>query len=414
MAAPHCLIYERDVGGHRLHHVHHLVDALLEVGCEVSVATRSDAREKDEYRVHLSALEPRFRFVPGPLFLPNNLKNGWRTGTDFLNTIRESKPDRVYFPCTEYLTQAFALRCLVTGRRQFAGPPIEGHLNRGTYAYPSESMRDVIRGVVSKRLARRSPWQITHLLDPWVYDSLRGPKTTTEFRVIPEPVEPLPQVSREEARRILGAPLDGRYVAMIGGIRPNKGLDGLLAAFSRAKLAADDRMLLVGSMDDTIRKLVYEQYGALHRQGRIVCVDRYVTDHELDAGFIAANVVAVTHEKLIGSSGTLVRAAHAGTPLVTTNYGWAGWATRTFELGTTANVADIDALSAALENAFKTCTSYRISEKGERFCRFHTLANWKAHWVAGIGRDCGIPLGDLSGRLEWNWAMKAVDPNYTG
>jgi glycosyltransferase involved in cell wall biosynthesis len=378
------------------------------------VATRSDAREKEEYCVHLKPLESRFRFVPGPPFGPNNLRNGWRSTTDLVNTIQDVRPDRVYFPCTEYLTQAAALRRMVTGSGEFARTPIEGHLNRGTYAYPSESLRDVIRFMITKQLALRSPWQITHLLDPWVYDSLRGSPTTTEFRVIPEPVEPLPQVSPDEARRILGIPLDGRYVAMIGGIQPNKGLDCLLSAFSRAKLESDDRVLLVGKMHNTMRTLVREHYGEMYRQGRIVCVDRYVTDHELDAGFIAADVVAVTHEKLIGSSGTLVRAAHAGTPLITTDYGWAGWATRTFDLGTTAHVADIDALCVALEFAFHTCASYQITEKGKRFCNFHTLANWKAHWVAGIGRDAGVPLGNLSERMDWNWAMKLVDPNYTG
>jgi glycosyltransferase involved in cell wall biosynthesis len=409
MAALHCLIFERDVGGHRLHHVHHLVDALLEIGCEVSVASRTNARETAEWRVHLHPIESRFRFVPGPINLPNNLRNGWRTGTDLMNTTRELKPDRVYIPCTEYFTQAAALRCLVTGRKRFPSPPIEGHLNRGTYAYPSESLRDVIRSFVSRQLALRSPWQITHLLDPWVYDALKDGPARTEFRVIPEPVEPLPEVSRDEARRTLGVPLDGRYVAMIGGILKNKGLEGLLAAFSRAKLPADDRVLLVGKMDDAMRQLVHGQYGNLFSQGRIVCLDRYVTDHELDCGVVASDVVAITHERLIGSSGGLVRAAHAGRALLTTDYGWAGWATRSFELGTTVHVADINALSAALESAFHSSSNYRRTAKGDRFCRFHTLANWKAHWVAGIARDCGIAVGNLAEHTTWDWAMEGVN-----
>jgi glycosyltransferase involved in cell wall biosynthesis len=248
------------------------------------------------------------------------------------------------------------------------------------------------------------------LLDPWVYEVLKDLPARTEFRVIPEPVEPLPQVSRDEARRTLGVPLDGRYVAMIGGILKNKGLEGLLAAFSRATLATDGRVLLVGKMDEAMRQLVHGQYNSLFSQGRIVCLDRYVTDHELDCGVVAADVVAITHERLIGSSGGLVRAAHAGRPLLTTDYGWAGWATRSFELGTTVHVADFDALSAALETALANSSNYRRTAKGDRFCRFHTLANWKAHWVAGIARDCGIAVGDLAERTTWDWAMEGVNP----
>jgi hypothetical protein len=410
MAGPHCLIYERDVGGHRLHHVHHLVDALREIGCEVSVASRADARESAEWRVHLEPIESEFRFVPGPIHLPNNLRNGWRTGTDLINTMRQERPDRVYIPCTEYFTQAAALRCLVTGRKRFPGPPIEGHLNRGTYAYPAESFRDVVRSAVARQLALRSPWQITHLLDPWVWDELKDHNAASDFRVIPEPVEPLPNISREDARRTLGAPVDGRYLSLIGGLTPNKGAEPLLQAFSQLNLSKDDRILLIGKVSKPIRDLIDRDYPQLVKDQRLVTIDRYVSDFELGCGFIASDVVAVVHERLIGSSGALVRAAHAQRALLTTSYGWAGWATERFDLGNTVDVSDLVALKSAVADCFKNTAPFHLSEKGERFCKFHTLANWKAHWVAGIGRDAGIPLGELADHVSWDWTMQGVNP----
>ena len=63
MSSLKCLIYESDVGGHRLQHVRHLTDALLAIGCDVSVALPTDARDHDEYRVHLAPLEPHFEFA---------------------------------------------------------------------------------------------------------------------------------------------------------------------------------------------------------------------------------------------------------------------------------------------------------------------------------------------------------------
>jgi glycosyltransferase involved in cell wall biosynthesis len=286
---------------------------------------------------------------------------------------------------------------------------VEGHLNRGTYAYPSESLRDYVRSRITRYLVLRSPWRIIHLLDPWMYDALKGRRTRTEFRIIPEPVEPMPELSRDDARRALKIPVDGRYVAMIGGLVPGKGLEGLLAAFSRARLAADDRILLVGKMSEAIRQLISQNYESLVRAGRLVYIDRYVSDFELDCGFVAADLVAVTHERLIGSSGTLVRAAHARRMLVTTDYGWAGWATRTFELGITANVSDVDILSGALEAAFNSSSTYERSKRGDRFCEFHRLANQKAHWVAGIGRDCGVALGKLAERMDWSAVMEGIE-----
>jgi hypothetical protein len=410
MPGPHCLIFERAVGGHRLHHVRHLTDVLIEIGCDVTLALQNDARETEEYNVHLKALEPHFRFQPGPPTRPSNMRRGWLFCNDLMKTMRATKADRVYITCTEYLTQAAALRCLLTGRKHFPGSPIEGHLNRGTYAYPYETLRDLIRGEVSRRLALRSPWQITHLLDPWVWEELKGHRTATEFRVIPEPVEPLPDMSREDARRALGAPIDGRYMAMIGGLTANKGVEQVLQAYSQINLASDERLLLVGKMSPPIRELIRNQYSQLLKDRRIVLIDRYVSDFELGCGFLASDVVAVVHDRLIGSSGTLVRAAHAERPMLTTHYGWAGWATERFDLGRTVNVSNLEAFQCAIGDAFNSAADYRRSEKGHRFCRFHTLPNWKAHWVAGIGRDCGLSLEKRAERLTWDWAMEGVNP----
>ena len=89
---------------------------------------------------------------------------------------------------------------------------------------------------------------------------------------------------------------------------PARALRSCLAAFERSPLAADDRVLLVGRATPPIRELLQTRYDQLIRQQRIVVVDRYVSDEELGAAFFAADVVAVTHPRQIGSSGTLVRA----------------------------------------------------------------------------------------------------------
>ena len=140
---------------------------------------------------------------------------------------------------------------------------------------------------------------------------------------------------------------------MIGGLQPNKGVGQLLEAYTQLKLQSEDRILLVGKMAKPIREMIEGSYSQLLKDKRLVCVDRYVTDFELGCGFLASDVVTVIHERLIGSSGTLVRAAHADRPLLTTDYGWAGWSTERFDLGKTVNVVNFEALKNALEDSFK-------------------------------------------------------------
>src|ERR1700754_2211864 len=117
MAGPHCLIYERDVTGHRLHHVRHLTEALLEIGCEVTLALQDDAPKAEEYGVHLKPLESHFRFQAGPHSQLSTLATRWRSIDDLQNAVHEVRPDRVYMTFGDFFTQSAALRGLVTGRR---------------------------------------------------------------------------------------------------------------------------------------------------------------------------------------------------------------------------------------------------------------------------------------------------------
>ena len=91
---------------------------------------------------------------------------------------------------------------------------------------------------------------MTHVFDPLRLRSLEPLPNKNAIRLIPEPVEPLPQLDRREARRVLGVPTDGRYLAFMGGVDPRKGVELFVSAFARAKLADHDRLLFVGRMAD--------------------------------------------------------------------------------------------------------------------------------------------------------------------
>jgi glycosyltransferase involved in cell wall biosynthesis len=294
---------------------------------------------------------------------------------------------------------------LLHGSGRLSRTPIEAQLMRGKYGYPSRSARERLSAAAIRWLTLRNPWRVTHLLDPWILRGLGPAASNDRFRLIPEPVEPRDPMDRQEARRRLSIPSDGRYVALIGGLEPRKGIEELLAALERARLSADDRVLLVGRTTLPIRELLQTRYDWLFRQRRIVVVDRYVSDEEFGAAFFAADVVAVTHPRQVGSSGTLVRAAAAERPVLTSNFGWVGWVTELFQLGTSVNVSDPDALSAALVAALSESANYRRTEAAKRFCKYHTVENQKAHWIHEIGAQFELPFGVIGNRLDWNWVL---------
>jgi glycosyltransferase involved in cell wall biosynthesis len=407
MSWPHCLIFERDVTGHRLHHVRHLTEALLEVGCNVTIALQSDARSRDEYNVHLQPLEPDFQLRAD--LNPRQSAAYFamaRRVTELEETIASVRPDWVYLPYADVITQVAAVRALLCGGGILGRTPIEGQVMRGRYAYPSTSLRQSIGSAASRWVMQHSPWLVTHLLDTWVFNNLRGAPSLTEFRLIPEPVEALPPLDQAAARRALGVPVDGRYVATAGLLEPRKGIDLLLAAFAQAKLQPDDRLLLIGRMHPTIKELIARRYASLVSARRLIAVDRYVSDFELGCGFLAGDVLVTPHPHHVGSSGTLVRAAAANRKIIASKYGWVGWATKHFDLGAAVNVADPAEFAAAIESTLLRA-AWPQGDKTRRFCQYHTVENQKAHWLVSLGRAKGLALGSLSKRIDWDWVMAA-------
>jgi glycosyltransferase involved in cell wall biosynthesis len=411
MPGPHCLVFEPDAAGHRLQHVRHICDALLQLGCRVSVALEAGVRERAEYKVHLADVEPHVELHTNlDPRQGKNLRARFRRVTELRDAITQLSPDRAYYPYADIVTPLATVHSLAFGGGPLGRTPVEVQLMRGKYAYENRSAGERLAGDVQKWLLLRNPWQVVHMLDPWSLAGLHPPASDLRFRLIPEPVEERASIDRHDARRQLGIPVEGRYVAMVGAMEPRKGIEELLAAVGRAKLDEGDRVLLVGRMTAPIRELIQKQYDTLVRQQRIVTVDRYVTDEELGAAFFAADIVAVTHPRQIGSSGTLVRAAAADRILLTSDFGWVGWATKLFELGISTDVSDATGLARALETALAQSATYHRKEAGERFCQFHTVANQKAHWVRELGDKHGVALGDLAARVEWDWVTAAVRP----
>jgi glycosyltransferase involved in cell wall biosynthesis len=410
MPVPHCLVFEPDVAGHRSQHVRHLTDALLAIGCRVSLVLQTDARDRTEYHVHLQPLEPQveihLRLDPRQR---SDLRTPRRRVRELLETIADVSPDWAYVPYADRITQAAALQALFYGNAPFRRVPIEAQIMRGRYGYPRQSTREAISAAGNRWLTQRSPWRVTHVLDPFALRGLEPLPSGSSFRLIPEPVEPMPALDRSAAREALGIPTDGRYLAFVGGAHPSKGIDLLLAAFARAELAADDRLLFVGKMSPSIREQLHREHDVLLRRQRIAVVDRFVSDFELDCGFLAADVVAVTHPRQIGSSGTLVRAAAAQRPVLASDFGWIAWATNTFALGTTVHVPDRDSFTKGIEQAFTQSTGFQPSAASRRFCQYHTVANQKAHWVADLSHERGIPTSPIGEKIDWQWVMESVE-----
>lgn len=417
------LIFEPAWAGHRLNFVGVMLAGFTELGADVTVALGSDAPQSPEYRVHLEPLVAAGGDnggagpgLPGPgrvtvdAWMPAAPAGGLAYARAIVGRFREAigraRPDFVYVPSADGLSQMIgAARAL--GRRVLpAGLHAEALLLRGSFAYPSAGWRGRVKENLSWAAATAAPWAVLHHLDPLVHERAvaRRPGLAARLRVMPDPVAPPTGADRAAVLARLGVPADGgRYVGTAGMIDARKGVDRLVRAYADARrsgrLRPDDRLLLVGRHDPAIAALLAGDYADLVRAGHIQSVDRVVGEDEFVDAIGAMDVVATPYPRHIGSASIVLRAAAAGRPVLGGTFGWIGWAVTRFGLGRTVDVADPAAFAAALAQSLEASSVYRPPDAARRFVAFHTPDNYRAHWTSGLRRRLGLPAA--SGFVTW-------------
>ena len=384
------LVFESCVGGHKAHYVSVLVGELLRIGVEVHLTLPKGWQKWEEAQVYLSEIAS---MCVTSTVTPEN-GSPRKIAVSRLNSLAQvaskCRPDHVYVPFADGLVQAWGAQ--IFPRPILPNVCAEGLLMRGNFAYPSRSALRSMINRLNRCFTNRSGFDRLHFLDPLVHASLNGRAAVTGTK-IPEAITPLSSMEVTKARRILHCSTTTKLITCPGGITERKGIDLLIKAFAELERDSDTTLYLLGKHSPGIRSLLEStSIRNLVNDGRLVSQDRFATKDEFDALFLAADLVCTPYPRHNGSSSIIVRTAHAGRPLLSTDWGWCGWATETFDLGKTVNVLDqsafVDALKTCLRNGAAQGTN---SPMRNAFLRFHTLENHLAVWTERIRERMGLP-----------------------
>jgi glycosyltransferase involved in cell wall biosynthesis len=403
------LIFEPAHNGHHLQYVRILLEALSPRVADIRVSLGAAALSSREFSVHLA----EWRSRPAVRFFEEHQRtlgaSMYRSVIENANAlraaIREHVPDRVYVPYGDGLIQALGA-CAVAWPNLIPDVPIELLIMRGGFAYPASWGLKRWRHEALYQLSARARLDVLHVLDPLVYADIRyrGGRLATRARVIPEAVEPMPEISKGEARTRIGVPAAGRYLVCAGALDVRKGIGHLLRAMMKPGFPDDVRLLLVGKRSAGLHA-AWEQ--ARRSLGdRLILIDRYVNENEFACAIMAADVVVVPYPEHQGSSGLLVRAAAAGRYIVASDYGWIGWATQTFGLGGVVDVQDAATFQRALARGLEQAATHELTPAGRRFVTFHSAENHRAHWAQGL---CQL-IGQSNELRSWHGVIRPSNP----
>ncbi len=410
-AALKILVYEPSPGGHRFQYVAVLIQALGGADREIVLATSKGARVSAQYKAHLRSLEHAFHCDDSIRLGSSSVVSYWlKAFLAFRRAVRKHRPDLIYVPFGDGLSQIMGVARLLGVRVSEHKSKMHVLLFRGVVPGDAEGAMGALKSVIWQWITAMAGVTRYHLINPIQLEAIGKyglQKLADRVCLIPEPVEHMDAIDSTEARRRLGIPVGGRYVACLGALDGRKGVDLLIRAFGQAGLNRDDRLLLLGGASEEIRLLLEKDFGDLVDDQRIVVIDRYVSQEELEAGLFAADLICTPYPNHLTSSGFVVRAAAAGKPVLASDVGWMGQMVPRYELGMVCNVKDISKFSFAIENALECAESFVCSARAQAFSGYHSIDNTIAHWRATLPEDMGH--GSETMMVKWE-SVQAVPP----
>jgi len=196
--------------------------------------------------------------------------------------------------------------------------------------------------IILPRVLRHPQLQNLFCLDPFVIKHIKQFASKAKVVHLPDPVlicsfseqelEKFKQSLKIDPSRkvflLFGALYDGR-----------KGIHQLLEAISKLSpiLCQKLCLLLVGQIGGTDKSPIQTRISEISQSlpVQIIVRDEFVPEQEVPMYFQIADVILAPYQRHVGMSGTLVEAAAAQKPLLSSDYGLLGAITRHWQLGLT-------------------------------------------------------------------------------
>ena len=230
-------------------------------------------------------------------------------------------------------------------------------------------------------LIRSGPWQRILLIDPREWSNIENAESNSVY-LCPDPVPRLTDLTKNDARKILGLPLNKKIIVSVGGQSVRKGVDLLVNAFATIASRANAVLVLFGKLDTTIQKIIDEL--AKEISDKIIIANRFVTDDEFQQAILASDIVAVPYRSTNQPSGIVCRCMAWNRPMLMTNQGWLKWIREKYNAGFGVNPFDCDEFSCEILAALNECDAFKVNDDADEFIKYNTEKNYKDVWVRGI------------------------------
>lgn len=337
----HWLIIEADLTGHHEVYLSNLVQGALQAGYELTVAV-SDSKSNDAALERLSGFFNDIQFIK--FLMPSGCRefggaakdikrefSFWKFFKKVFEEINSVHPvDHVFLPFFDY-----ALNAMAIAGSPFLGARVSGIVMRPTFHFKAMGVRapyrklDEIKKYLFELLISNNNIADIYSIDDTLveYAGRQRSASWKKVKILHDPASLSGNVTRQTARIAFNLKPDASVVLVYGAIDLRKGVANLLAAMSN-ELALNSTAVVVvaGKFSDEVRVLMRSSaVMRLIESGRVLPIDRRISDEEEQSLLSAADAVWVGYVGHYTMSGVVVKALMANRTLLACRDGLIGW-----------------------------------------------------------------------------------------
>lgn len=239
--------------------------------------------------------------------------------------------DEVFLPYLDYCSNVMGLI-----GSPFAGVPVYGISMRVNFHFDSMGIIAppqrlvALKGALFKRFLNLPSVKVVYTIDPSLpryAQQTFAKELAAKVHYMPDPVDPpVVSISRLEALQRLDIQVQGKVLLLYGSIEPRKGIRWLLEGITNQVGLSGWTILIAGQQTHAGGRLLH-QLGAhkLIRSGRLIELNRRITDAEEELLFTISDAIWVNYEDFFQMSGVFVKAACYDKPVLVNRSGVLGY-----------------------------------------------------------------------------------------
>ena len=396
----HVALFDLYTGGHHAHHLYRLAEYWVRLGVQgqLSLIIPATYREKHSEIMRLAAANECLSviFVEQPVavaqprrfsLLRNSLDHG-RIAREYLERLR---PQQCVFMFFDHVQLPLALGLRFNFPIALSGLFFRPSLHYRYFPCDDAGIAERItrwRKRIVLRAAMRNP-HLTHLFsfDAFAVPYIQALGAETKVIATPDGVEkeecegPLARSRRVGERMTFFS---------FGALDERKGMAQVLEAAYLLPPDIQQRVCLrfVGRVAPAYRAHVHAlaRQVQLSTQVEVDIDDRFVDDAEIQPLIHASDVVLVTYQRHVGTSGLLVRAAMGERPVIGSHYGVVGEQIRRYGLGLALDATSPREIARAITEVIRAgCVPGFDSAGAQRFAGENTMRGFATTLFRSIG-----------------------------